>query len=347
MLLPTIVASLLIAHLAPPPGALPPADRMTPNPPGAPGLLRRGADALPQSRVRVPVLREGTMLASVRGFFARSLAEPGLLVFTLDDGFMGGMRRTLLVMPCDPADEVRAILEDTAHDHPTYFEVTGTVYDFHGRAFLLPSMIIPLRPPAPPAYLARATPQELVAQAPAEGARAPLVAAYEPDAATALAATPVRDPAPDRMAHEPDASVFPGIDDGLADALERRLDAGIASSRTGTAARPALPTYDRTMMLSPATRLQERRAIVSRDPLTGVWRARLDTGRQGMGGADAAELSMDLLPCKALERMERIVREQPVGTAWLLSGEVVVSKDRNALLLTRAVPQSAHRHLSP
>jgi iron complex transport system substrate-binding protein/vitamin B12 transport system substrate-binding protein len=42
-------------------------------------------------------------------------------------------------------------------------------------------------------------------------------------------------------------------------------------------------------LLPPATRFQERRASVLRDPVTGVWRARLDTARAGTGAAPVVD----------------------------------------------------------
>jgi hypothetical protein len=56
---------------------------------------------------------------------------------------------------------------------------------------------------------------------------------------------------------------------------------------------------------------------------------------------------MEILPSKILQQLEKQIRQRPVGTAWQLSGEVVVSKDRNYLVLTRAVPHPVDRFISP
>lgn len=84
-----------------------------------------------------------------------------------------------------------------------------------------------------------------------------------------------------------------------------------------------------------------------RDPLTGVWRARLDTGRPGDGAHDGAEASMEILPSLALEALGRGVRQAAIGSPWLLSGEVVVAKERNYLLITRARALKADKFLGP
>lgn len=343
-LLPLLVALLMSPQTAPTATVqgTPPADR-----PAPPATLAKAPDALPKSRIRAPVLREGTYLAGVQGFFASSVAEPGLLVFKLDEGLAANVRRTLFVMPCDPSDDVKAILSDITVDTPAMFEVSGRVYDYRGRAYLLPVSVVALKNPPPPDLISRTPPKEIVGPAPIATSRpAPRLDAYL-DESTAPMELPTREAPRPRMAHEPDPAVFPALDDGMADDIERRLEAGIQRSKTATALRPAVQDGDRTKLLPAATRLQQRRATVLRDPVTGAWRARLDAARAGLGVDDGAEVTMEILPTHALETLERKAREQPVGTAWLLSGEVVVSKDRGFLLLERAAPVAPDRFMTP
>jgi hypothetical protein len=315
-----------------------------------PGLTVPPADAgtAPRARASSAAIREGVILNSVPGYFVRSLREPGLLVFRFDETRGAAAGRALFAMPCDPTDDVKAILADPRIDGPSRFEVSGEVYEFDDRAYLLPSAIVALRSPPPPGMLARTPPRELVPPpAPEEGPLPPRVDAYLVTTADGVVSL-ARDPGTGtRMSHEPDPTAFPGLDDGFADDLERRLDAGIASSGTGTALKRAQGEHDRRMLLPPATRFQERRASVLRDPVTGVWRARIDTGRPGTGTHDGAEASMEILPSLALEGLVRGVRQAAIGAPWLLSGEVVVAKDRNYLLLTRARPMPTDRFLGP
>jgi|LauGreDrversion4_2_1035121.scaffolds.fasta_scaffold215673_2 hypothetical protein len=314
----------------------------------APEETAGAEERAPKARQSSAALREGVLLNSVPGYFARSLRHPGLLVFRFEDGASASVRRSLIAMPCDPVDDVKAIIDDPRADSPSRFEVSGEVYEFGGDAYLLPVAVVALRTQPPPGMLARIAPRELQPPpAPGEGPRAPRTDAYADRAAVEMQATPVRDVPHDHLAHEPNPAMFPGLDDGLAEQLERRLDAGIASSGTGTGIKRATEPGERRFLLPAGTRFQDRRASVLRDPVTGAWRARFDTGRAGEGSADGAESSVELLPSRTLEKLARSVRQSAVGSAWLLSGEVVVSRDRNYLLLTRAVPNPKHRFLSP
>ena len=109
----------------------------------------------------------------------------------------------------------------------------------------------------------------------------------------------------------------------------------------------AVEAHDRTALVPTATRILSRRATVLRDPLTGAWRARFATGREDAGTGVAPEASMEILPSRTLTELERKVRERPIGTTWLLSGEVVNARDRSYLVLTRAVEPPVSRFESP
>jgi hypothetical protein len=67
----------------------------------------------------------------------------------------------------------------------------------------------------------------------------------------------------------------------------------------------------------------------------------------GTGVDGSTELSMEILPSVALERLAKSVRERPVGTTWLVSGEVVTARGRNYLVLTRATEPPRSRFESP
>ena len=303
----------------------------------------------PSARSRLPAIREGVFLSSVRGYFARSLRDPGLLTFRIEDGGTPSGRATLVVLPCDPAEDIKELLRQPTEDTPCLFEVTGEVFDSGGRSFVLPVAIVALRSPPPPPMLAKTPPKDLVPGAADRGTgpKPPRIDAYAVQEAAELDATPVRDVPRDRMAHEPDPSAFPGLDDGMADEIERRLDAGIARAGVGTAVkRPIAAPGDRARTVT-ATRVLQRRATVLRDPLTGAWRARFASGAPGPIEGGSSELSMEILPSLALERLERSVRERPVGTTWLVSGEVVSARGRSFLVLTRATVPPTSRFESP
>jgi hypothetical protein len=310
--------------------------------------LGQAPRAAPAATPASPPIPEGSELTSVAGYFARSLRDPGLLVFRAESSTRGRTQRTMVVMPCDPGDDVKALLDDPHPDAPVRFEVTGTVYEYERRSFVLPIAIVPLRLAPPPGMLARTAPKGLEPPArPDDGPFPPRIDAWAALEADPLLASPIAELPAGRMSHEPDPSMFPALDDGLADRLERELDAGIKAADVGTAPARAPERFDRAMLLSPGTRFQDRRASVLRDPVTGAWRARFDTGRAGEGHHDGAEASVELLPSAALESLARAVKQAPIGASWLLSGEVVVSRRRSYLLLTRAVPNPVHRFVSP
>lgn len=312
----------------------PPAPAVTP----APARGRANAVATPAPRKlpallsRFPILAEGAQLVSARGYISRSHGEPGMVVFILDEQLTGNARRSLVLLPCDPTDEVAAMVSNPAPDTPWRFEVSGAVYDFNGRAFLLPAAIIALRNPPLPPYLSRTTPPEFAEAEARKPSHAPALDAYlDPANVT----PPLRDEYAALMEHESGLAAVAPTDDDFANELERRLAQG-----TRAIAAPKQPDteIDRTMIMHAATRFQDRRAMVARDPITGTWRAILETAP-----APDAPLSMEILPCRQLERVDRIIRQSAVPSSWLLSGEVVVSGQRNFLILTMA-QQMPHDH---
>lgn len=306
------------------------------SPPVAPAAPAKPS-AAPQARVRTPVLAQGAQLSSAAGFVRPSAVDPGLMTFALEERTLGHVRRSLTLLPSDPADDVKRLLQQPTVDTPWRFEVSGQVFDYQGRAFLLPLAIVALRnPPAPP-YLARTTPPELewppaheraaLDDAATEGAliTAPSVDAFpEP----LVPAGPTRQGPAVLPAHEQGFASMATTDDAFAEELERRLAKGLKEAPTSKGPEPAV---DRALILPSGARLQDRRAAITRDPVTGTWRAILESGAR-----PGADLAMELLPCRELERVERSAKAAPIGVPWLLSGEVVASGDRNYLLLSRA-----------
>lgn len=293
-----------------------------------------------------PVLPEGSELLSMKGYFARSLRDPGLLVFRTEASLAGGAQRTFVLLPCDPVEDGRRLMEDPGTGATCRFEVSGTVYAYQRRAFLLATSLVALPMPVPPGMLAAVAPPGLEPPPPPpQDPLPPRLDAYASEVAARLAASPVLDtPVPSPSAPgEDDGS---SLDDGLAERLERRLDGGIAAAGASVGGKRPTPAGERAIAITSGERFQDRRASVLRDPVTGAWRARFDTGRAGDGPHDGAEASLEILPCTALEALSRSVRQAPIGSAWLLSGEVVSAGKRHYLLLTRAKAQAKHKFLS-
>jgi hypothetical protein len=299
------------------------------------------------SRGVPPQLREGTQVLSAPGYLVPSLRDPGLLVFRFEDAQAGGAQRALVMLPGDAVEDARSILADEGVGHTARFEATGIVYAYERRSFLLATALVPLPMPAPPGMLAAKTPPELEPPPPPpEETRAPRLDAYAASEAAELARVPLRGmERPTPLAAGP-ADEEAVLDDGLAERLERRLEAGIASAGAGLAPKPVQAAADRILRGTAGERFQDRRASVLRDPVTGAWRVRFDTGRPGEGAHDGAEASVEVLPCRTLETLARSVRQQPIGSSWLLSGEFVTEGGRRFVLLDRAVANPRHRFLS-
>ena len=301
---------------------------------------------LPVARGAPPLLPEGSELLSMKGYFARSLRDPGLLVFRTEASLAGGAQRTFVLLPCDPVDDARRLMEDPGEGGTCRFEVTGTVYAYQRRPFLLATSLVALPMPVPPGMLAAVAPPGLEPPPPPPpDPLPPRLDAYASQVAAQLASAPILDaaaPAPGAPAEDEGSS----LDDGLAERLERKLDSGIAAAGASVGGKRPAPPGQRTLRLASGERFQDRRASVLRDPITGAWRARFDTGRPGEGPHDGAEASLEILPSATLETLSRSVRQAPIGSGWLLTGEVVTSGNRQYVLLTRATAQSKHKFLS-
>ncbi len=81
--------------------------------------------------------------------------------------------------------------------------------------------------------------------------------------------------------------------------------------------------------LEPARSVQDRHGIVTRDPITGQWRFVFESSRGDIGEREAT-----LLPCAALERLERQARSSQEPLSVVLSGQVTRYEGRAYLLPT-------------
>ena len=129
----------------------------------------------------------------------------------------------------------------------------------------------------------------------------------------------------------PDVEELPNIEeepletdeDDLAKAIEARLEERIgAVPRSVDIA--AAPLEANTPTYRGGSRLQERRGHIVRDPSSGTWRFVFEGSRT----------SMELLPCKELERLEKSTRQLAVPKAVTMSGRVTAFHGRNYLLPT-------------
>lgn len=133
------------------------------------------------------------------------------------------------------------------------------------------------------------------------------------------------EPAPAPEPETPGASV--AADD--AESVMRSLEAAAPVRRAPAARAPAEPE-DAAALLREGEFLNLRRGRMERSGATS-WTFVFDNDADTAALADAP---LDLLPCRTLERMERIVERLGERTALTVSGEVYVYEGRNHLLPT-------------
>ena len=167
------------------------------------------------------------------------------------------------------------------------------------------------------------------ASAQAPSAEAP--SAQAPSAAAGGSAAAASSPAP--------ASRDPVDPEQFASEVEKALEARIkVVPRSGDAVPVPSPfapeRRDRVLsggaapvLLPSHIRVQDRRGVVTRDPLTGTWRFVIQGERTELG-----ERGIEMLPCAALERMEQFVKQAETAPALLVSGRITRFEGRNYLL---------------
>lgn len=121
--------------------------------------------------------------------------------------------------------------------------------------------------------------------------------------------------------------------------VARSSDAGPA--RTGRVLPPGVGGAP-LVNLSANERLQDRRGVVTRDPVSGTWRFVFQSERTDFG-----ERGIELLPSSVLERIERFVRQSETPPPLLLSGQLTVFEGRNFLLPTSFRTVASGRWITP
>ena len=300
-------AALLAFALAPVLQAVPPTPAAAPASPASPSppTVARETAAQPNLDLggyRLPLLREGSAISRIVGDLTQDPDEK-LWLFRPLEAETGGLRREFVLMPSP-------VLEDLLRTHrlagaPVQFEMTGRVFMYRGRNFLLPDFA-----PAIMRFDAKAGDTPVAtgnAQATPSGADK-----FVPPAAGAGA----------------DAR-----EDAIVDEIERRLEerAGRApQSRPSVNGSPRGPgdASGTDAPLANGTRLTLRLGRLSRDPQAGSWRF---VPQQNSGSGDP---SLEILPCLLLEKLETTARESDAPPAILISGTVYAYEGRNFLLPT-------------
>lgn len=267
------------------------------------------ADAKPSTvEKRPPLLREGSFLNRAVGTLREDPARAEWF-FVPDAVDPSGLERSFVLQPNGVLEE--AIRVERVAPEPLAYEFSGEVFVYKGRNYLLASIATPVVPRAVPS-------------APISGAGG------------------------DRPRGEPDRPLAELDEEALAAELERRLAERIGAAPM-TPLGPERPSLEGSEAAPPRrgampadVRIQSRRGNLLRDSSTGGWRF-VFVGQLPEGG----EPSMPVMPCLALERVERLVRESDRPVPLLVSGTTTLFEGRNFLLPTAFRMASGGKGIDP
>jgi hypothetical protein len=223
------------------------AQTTAPAPKPAPAAAATTPPAVGLGGFRLPLLREGTVLARVVGDLALDPDERVWLFRPLKAD-PSGLRREFVLLPCGTLEDM--LRAARAAQPGLEFEVTGRVFNYRGRNFLLPEL-------------------------------APAIVRVEPAKPTSTKPTPTAAPTRDDSPRDED-------DAAVAD-IERRLEERIGTVPLTVRDQPKAATSAARDIGTPAvpagTRLVLRRGRLSRDPQAGSWRF---VPEQTSGAGDAS-----------------------------------------------------------
>jgi hypothetical protein len=273
-------------------------------PPDGQAASSTPADVRPKELPRRWLLREGSLLVRARGTMDRDPATRWWQ-FTIRDEVDTRIRQTLGLLPCSLLDEMTRV-QESLPGREIVFEVTGQIYVYRGRNFLLPTVAPQLIEYGPPAT----THDDEV-----EGATSEKTT--REDGGTN--ATDADDAGPARDSGD-------SVEDIVSE-LESSVGALARTTALPAGAETPVPggfdslVHEQTMLLS-------RRGRVSRGS-TGAWLFVFDADAQGL-----ADPPMVLMPCLLLEHLEQRVWRSGASVPVLISGRAYVYDNRNYLMPT-------------
>lgn len=254
---------------------------------------------------RLPLLREGSAISRIIGDLTQD-PDDKLWLFRPIEPETGGLRREFALLPSPVLEDMLQTVRVAGA--PTQFEVTGRVFIYHGRNFLLPDfaptvMRFDAKPGDTPTLPANAKPTP--------NGEDKFVTAPQPAARGGAKAD-------DR-------------DDAVVAEIERRLEER-AGRAPQTRVNEKAATQDSHAKSQPpvanGTRVTQRLGRLTRDPQSGSWRF-VPTQTTGSG-----DPSIEVLPCLMLEKLETAAREADASPAILISGTVYAYEGRSYLLPT-------------
>jgi hypothetical protein len=248
--------------------------------------------------LRPPLLREGSHLVRVVGRLEQDPADRSWK-FIIDPADEHSPGHELTMMPGTLLAEMERMIE-SAPDHRLVFEMTGEVYIFRGRNYLMPT-----HPPLLIGREDRPQPPE-----PAEPAGAP-----------ALPNEPAGDES-ETAEGESTEDIIRGLQRAVGP-VARRPEAESSESLADETRLVRAPSPD---LLREGTVLLSRRGMIRRAG-DGSFLFVFDADAEGL-----ADPPVTLLPCLLLERMDRRIRQKEEYATVLLSGHVYTYQGRNYLL---------------
>lgn len=251
---------------------------------------------------RLPLLREGSMVSRVHGDITLDPGERHWLFRPLKPE-AGNLRREFVLLPTPTLEEMLRTLQ--LSPSPVEFEVSGRVFIYKGRNYLLPEF-------APPIVRFDVKPDETP----------PADAAVETAPNGTSKFVPPTGALGEGGAAEADDAAVIDLEKRLLERVGRapseRLTESLESREARLAKERELP--------APGARIVLRAGKISRDPQAGSWRF---VPEQASGVGDG---SVEILPCLMLERLELATRESDSPPMVLLSGTLTVFEGRTYLL---------------
>jgi hypothetical protein len=251
---------------------------------------------------RLPLLREGSMVSRVHGDITLDPGERHWLFRPLKPE-AGNLRREFVLLPTPTLEEMLRTMQ--LSPSPVEFEVSGRVFIYKGRNYLLPEF-------APPIVRFDVKPDETP----------PADAAIETAPNGTSKFVPPTGALGEGGAAEADDAAVIDLEKRLVERVGRapseRLTESLESREARLAKERELP--------APGARIVLRAGKISRDPQAGSWRF---VPEQASGVGDG---SVEILPCLMLERLELATRESDSPPMVLLSGTLTVFEGRTYLL---------------
>lgn len=267
----------------------------------------------PLALFRAPLLREGSHLNQAKSRMQRDPTTGGFKLI-IDSKDPSAPNYELMVLPCTRLTEMSRIIE-AASGQDVAFQVSGEVFVFHGRNYILP------------AHAPVLTEQESATSASQPTGPVTMPAA---DTAQDIARNLAKAAGPLRHSSAP-----PSRGGGSIDAKAAASDESGARPAGGTGAGRS------EKLLREDTNITNRRGKLMRDG-SGGWLFVFDADATGL-----ADPPVRLLPCLLLEKIEEYARRLGNNSPALLSGPIYVHGGQNYLLpMVFRIPQD-RKNLTP